>query len=44
MPLDPAGLVLQLHLAPHELIERVTPQSDLFVLAHLGLPQVDLWD
>jgi len=42
MPLDPAGVVLQLHLAPHELIERVTPQPDLFVVAHLGLPQVDV--
>jgi DMSO/TMAO reductase YedYZ molybdopterin-dependent catalytic subunit len=28
-------------LQPHELTDRVTPARDLFVLAHLGVPQVD---
>jgi sulfane dehydrogenase subunit SoxC len=42
MKLDPAGFVRDLRLAPHELIERVTPQSDLFVLAHVGVPQIDI--
>lgn len=42
MPLDPASTVLELRLAPHELVKRVTPQSDLFVLAHLSVPRVDV--
>ena len=42
MKLDPAGFVRDLRLAPHELIEPVTPQADLFVLAHLGVPQIDV--
>lgn len=41
MKLDPAGFVRDLRLAPHELTERVTPQLDLFVLAHVGVPQID---
>ncbi|MFM9887875.1 MAG: molybdopterin-dependent oxidoreductase [Burkholderiales bacterium] len=42
MKLDPAGFVRDLRLAPHELVDRVTPQRDLFVLAHVGVPQIDV--
>ncbi len=28
-------------LQPHDLTDRITPTNDLFVLAHLGVPQVD---
>jgi sulfane dehydrogenase subunit SoxC len=40
-PLDPAGLVRRLPLQPHQLGERITPQRDLFVLAHLGIARVE---
>lgn len=40
--LDPVGMVRDIRLAPHQLIERVTPQEDVFVLAHLGIPRIDL--
>jgi DMSO/TMAO reductase YedYZ molybdopterin-dependent catalytic subunit len=39
--MDPAELVRRVPLAPHQLTQRLTPQSDLFVLAHLGLPRVE---
>src|SRR6185437_1608743 len=41
VPLDPAGLVRRVPLAPHERTARITPQSDLFVLAHFGIARVD---
>ena len=34
------GLVLEYKLEPHQLTERLTPEPDLFVLAHLGIPAV----
>jgi len=40
-PMDPARYTRRLFLEPHQLVERVTPQRDLFVLAHLGIPHVD---
>jgi sulfane dehydrogenase subunit SoxC len=40
-PLDPAGLVRRLPLAPHQLGEPITAQRDLFVLAHLGIARID---
>jgi len=40
-PLDPARLVRRVPLEPHQATDRVTAQRDLFVLAHLGVPQVD---
>src|SRR5579883_2479984 len=40
--MNPAGLVRRIPLAPHQLVEPVTPQRDLFVLAHLGLPTIDV--
>lgn len=40
-PMDPSTGVRRIKLAPHELVRRVTPAEDLFVLAHLGIPRVD---
>src|SRR6185437_3335559 len=40
-PMDPARYTRRLYLDPHQLVERVTPQRDLFVLAHLGIPHVE---
>ena len=40
-PMEPARYTRQLFLTPHQLVERVTPQRNLFVLAHLGIPRVD---
>lgn len=39
--LKPAGLVRRIPLKAHELVDRITPQSNLFVLAHIGIPQVE---
>src|SRR5690348_719449 len=39
--LDPAGLQRRIPLAPHQLLDRITPQRDLFLLAHLGIPRID---
>ncbi|HLH89072.1 MAG TPA: molybdopterin-dependent oxidoreductase [Xanthobacteraceae bacterium] len=39
-PMEPARYTRRLFLEPHQLVERVTPQRDLFVLAHLGIPHV----
>ena len=39
-PMDPARYTRRLFLEPHQLVERVTPQRELFVLAHLGIPHV----
>jgi sulfane dehydrogenase subunit SoxC len=40
-PMDPPTGVRRIKLAPHELVRRVTPAEDLYVLAHLGIPRVD---
>lgn len=40
--LNPAGLVRRIPLKPHELQSPITAQRDLFVLAHIGIPQVDI--
>ncbi len=42
--MNPAQLVRRVPLKPHQLIEPITPQDDLFVLAHMGLPVVDAAD
>jgi DMSO/TMAO reductase YedYZ molybdopterin-dependent catalytic subunit len=39
--LDPVGLVRRIPLKAHELVCPITAQSDLFVLAHIGVPRVD---
>ena len=36
------GLVADYKLKPDELVDAVTPTSDLFVLAHLGVPDISL--
>jgi sulfane dehydrogenase subunit SoxC len=40
-PMDPARYTRRMVREPHQTVERVTPQRDLFVLAHLGIPRVD---
>ena len=40
--MDPAHLVRRIPLEPHHLTNAITPQRDIFVLAHLGFPQFDL--
>jgi sulfane dehydrogenase subunit SoxC len=40
-PMDPASGVRRIKLQPHEMIDGATATEDLFVLAHLGIPQVD---
>jgi sulfane dehydrogenase subunit SoxC len=40
-PMEPATGVRRIKLAPHQTVERVTATDDLFVLAHLGVPQID---
>ena len=42
--MDPAVTVRRIPLAPHDHSEEITPTDDLFVLAHLGIPQVDAAD
>jgi sulfane dehydrogenase subunit SoxC len=37
----PHAYTRRLVIEPHQAIERVTAQRDLFVLAHLGIPRVD---
>jgi DMSO/TMAO reductase YedYZ molybdopterin-dependent catalytic subunit len=40
-PLDPPRFVRRVTLEPYQATDSVTAQRDLFVLAHLGVPQVD---
>jgi DMSO/TMAO reductase YedYZ molybdopterin-dependent catalytic subunit len=39
--MEPASGVRRIKLQPHQVTEPVTAASDLFVLAHLGIPRVD---
>lgn len=39
--MEPAKLFRRIPLAPHQLLDPLTPQRDVFVLAHLGLPRFD---
>ena len=39
--MDPRGTIRRIPLAPHDNTDEITPTEDLFVLAHLGIPQVD---
>lgn len=41
-PMDPAGYFRRLVHEPHETVAPLARQQDLFVLAHLGIPRVDL--
>src|SRR5687768_10502423 len=40
--LDPAGFVRKILVRPDELLAPTTPQDQLFVLAHFGIPRFDL--
>jgi sulfane dehydrogenase subunit SoxC len=40
-PMEPATGIRRIKLPPHQTVERVTATSDLFVLAHLGVPRID---
>jgi DMSO/TMAO reductase YedYZ molybdopterin-dependent catalytic subunit len=39
--MDPPRTFRRVPLLPHQLLSRITPQRDLFVLAHVGVPQID---
>lgn len=41
-PMEPAGYFRRLVHEPHQTVAPLTRQQDLFVLAHLGVPRVDL--
>ena len=41
-PLSPSAPVRRFPLAPHQLVDELTPVRDLFVLAPLGVPQVEV--
>jgi sulfane dehydrogenase subunit SoxC len=41
-PMDPARYTRRIVYEPHQTTATVTPQRDLFVLAHLGIPRVDV--
>jgi sulfane dehydrogenase subunit SoxC len=40
--MEPATGVRRIKLGPHQTVDRVTATDDLFVLAHLGVPRIDL--
>ena len=40
--MDPARLYRRVPLLPHQLLDRITAQRDLFVLAHVGIPRFDI--
>lgn len=42
IPLDPAEFVRKIRVAPHQLIAQITREEDLFVLAHFGVPRIDV--
>lgn len=39
--MNPSTTYRRVPLAPHQRIDRITPTSSCFVLAHMGLPQVE---
>ena len=39
--MDPPRTFRRVPLLPHQMLDRVTSQRDLFVLAHVGVPRVD---
>jgi DMSO/TMAO reductase YedYZ molybdopterin-dependent catalytic subunit len=42
--IDPKGTIRRIPLAPHEHVKEITPNEELFMLAHLGIPQIDAAD
>lgn len=42
LTLDPPGFIRKILVGPDELIAPTTPQDDLFVLAHFGIPRIDV--
>ncbi len=40
--LDPAGFMRKIVVGPDELVSPTTPQDHLFVLAHFGIPRIDV--
>jgi sulfane dehydrogenase subunit SoxC len=41
-PLNPIGVQRHLPLAPHQLTDRITTQTELFTIAHYGIAQVEV--
>jgi len=39
--MDPHRTFRRVPLAPHQLLQKITAQRDLFVLAHVGIPRID---
>ena len=39
--LDPVGLYRRIPLLPHQMMDAITKTDDVFVLVHLGVPQID---
>ena len=40
--MEPHQTFRHVPLAPHGLTQKITPQSDLFVLAHMGVPRINI--
>ena len=40
--IEPSGTYRRIPLAPHQMVDEVTPTGSLFVLAHLGVPHVSV--
>ena len=40
--MDPPRTFRRVPLLPHQLLDRITAQRDLFVLAHVGVPRIDV--
>src|SRR5665213_1873059 len=40
--MDPPRTFRRVPLLPHQLLSKITAQRDLFVLAHVGVPRIDV--
>jgi DMSO/TMAO reductase YedYZ molybdopterin-dependent catalytic subunit len=41
VPMSQKGLIRRIPLKPHQMTRRLTPIDDVFMLSHLGIPEVD---
>ncbi|MGH6791000.1 MAG: molybdopterin-dependent oxidoreductase [Pseudolabrys sp.] len=42
--MDPPRTFRRVPLLPHQMLDRITSQSELFVLGHVGIPRIDVKD